>query len=119
MSARDELIELRRNIHEALIDPLTSAASADVKSMQMALHLNKEGYRKPRTITTTEELDGLAEGSVIALGTDGEQVNVALKTHADKWGLAGQSRPLDSPTLFRAAVERDGFTLTVLSEPTA
>jgi len=69
-----------------------------------------------RTITTAAELDSLNVGSVIGLHYDGETVNAALKTDAGNWGLAGQARPMGTVTLFRAAVERDGFTLTVLQE---
>ena len=108
MSERDELAGLFESISFPETPEERDTAEQAIRDML-----------SPRTITTAAELDGLAVGSVIALGPDREQVNVALKTHADKWGLAGQSRPLDSPTLFRAADERDGYTLTVLSEPAA
>jgi len=68
-------------------------------------------------IATVDELDAAAVGTVIALGAEAETVNVALKTHADKWALAGQSSPMATAALFRAAIERDGYMLTILDTP--
>jgi hypothetical protein len=65
-------------------------------------------------IRTFGALDALQVGAVVALGSEDETVNVALRTSAGKWGLAGQSSPMTTDALFRAAIERDGYTLTVL-----
>jgi len=68
-------------------------------------------------ITTAEELDALSVGTVVALLQGSETVNVALKTGADEFGLAGKSPRFTTATLFRIAVGRDGFTLAVLHAP--
>lgn len=69
-----------------------------------------------QNIRTFGALDSLPAGTVIALGAEDETVNVALRT-GDRWALAGQPSPMTTDALFRAAVERDGYTLTILDTP--
>lgn len=64
---------------------------------------------------TLKELEALPLGSVVSIDNEVERINVVLKTNVDEWGLAGSRHPLTSAVLFRAAVERDGSTLTVLA----
>jgi hypothetical protein len=61
MSARNELRDLiHRNLHQIEgFERWTFQAPVD-----LADALTAAGYRKPRTITTAEELDALPEGSV-------------------------------------------------------
>jgi hypothetical protein len=70
-----------------------------------------------RPIATASDLDSLHIGSVVVLVADGETMNVALKTPYDEWGLAGQVSRFASDKLFSLAVNRDGYTLTVVHEP--
>ncbi|MFS0715508.1 hypothetical protein ABC337_04820 [Arthrobacter sp. 1P04PC] len=56
------------------------------QDMDVADHILAAGYRKPRTITTVEELDALAEGSVI-LSNGGE--DSAQKDGEGYWYLWG------------------------------
>jgi len=80
----------------------------------LADELIAAGYRKPRDITEADDLRALTVGSVIKLSQEGETVNIALKTGGNEFGLAGIAKPLSAAVLFRTAVERDGFTLSVI-----
>lgn len=79
MSARDELAELTLHLHVALAPKVLVPEARSVAAVLLAA-----GYRKPRIITTREELDALPSGSVI-LGSDGEP-NVL---HDNGWVLPG------------------------------
>ncbi|TQJ60500.1 hypothetical protein FBY30_2768 [Arthrobacter sp. SLBN-83] len=58
MNARDELAALAR---EAIYKP----AASSLVTHDIADAILAAGYRKPRTITTAEELDALPVGSVV------------------------------------------------------
>lgn len=60
MSERDELAEDIRGLGITVID----GPPVDL-SEPLAQHLHNLGYRKPRTVTTVEELDALGHGAVI------------------------------------------------------
>lgn len=70
---RDELAELiDRHTIEDIDDMMGVVACAcgdigdvDLHPQHVAWHLLAAGYRRPRTITTVEELDALAVGSVV------------------------------------------------------
>lgn len=82
MSDRDELATI---IEDALtlsrgIIAWTGAAQDDIAAAILA-----DGYRRPRTIATVEELDALPNGSVIL---DADRAT-ATRLDADYWEVAG------------------------------
>lgn len=96
MSARDEL----GGILETMEGPLLHIADAILAA----------GYRKPRTITTVEELDALLHGdaNVILMDSDG----VALQNLVGGWNTAGSPSFMSSDLAFHVY----GPTFTVLHE---
>lgn len=109
MSARDELADL---IEDAVDDAIYSAADAPPSLTGIVAHHAADavlaaGYRKPRTITTAEELDALPEGSVI-LSSGGDS---AQKDGVGYWYLWGGDIGLESAEVALPAM--------VLHEPEA
>lgn len=71
------------------------------------------GYRKPRTVTTVEELDALAEGSVV-MGFDMDREQLVSAKQYGEWRQAGT----DDGWQANGLIENYG-ELTVLHEPEA
>lgn len=94
MSARDELT--------TLILGKTAPRAADA--------ILAAGYRKPRTITTVEELDALPAGSVI-LDSDGLSLH---KNEFTGWCASNGAKEIDVEML-----EGEALPATVLHEPEA
>jgi hypothetical protein len=80
MSARQELAE----VIASKLDRLFGAREFGpaTQDFELADHLIAAGYRKPRTITTAEELDALPVGSVV-LSQD-------YRHHVDEWRVSFQ-----------------------------
>ena len=87
---------------------VSNSGTTSKRSLSRADAILAAGYRKPRTITTMEELDALAEGSVI-LTNGGE--DSAQKDGEGEWYLWGGDYGQDSGDIFLPA--------TVLHEPEA
>ena len=91
---RDELAELYADILFRRHGIITS------QSKEAADELIREGYRKPRTVTTAEELDALPVGSVV-LDDDGDawklhhRMERPDKTWHTYWTMADFSDNLD------------------------
>ncbi|WP_064442279.1 hypothetical protein [Hoyosella altamirensis] len=64
-SSRDDLIEDLRRVDEAIHGEPVTERDARIRWSFHADHLIREGWRKPRTITTVEELDTLPTGSIV------------------------------------------------------
>ena len=75
MSARDELEQV---VRKSYVDNCMQLATRDLTEL-MTDAILAAGYRKPRKITTVEELDALPVGSVVK----GERFGVAIKEEAD------------------------------------
>lgn len=71
MNAREELALLLANVQRERNGsrPLADASQCSNVAYQDADAIIASGYRKPRTITTAEELDALAVGSVVLTAT--------------------------------------------------
>jgi len=84
-------------------------------ALNIAKHLREAGYRKPRTVTTPEELDALPVGSVIrTAGHAGDEPRIAVKdgfwkTESEWFVADGSEWCLDSSEL-------DDLPATVLLE---
>jgi hypothetical protein len=114
MSERDELVDL---IEDSIDDAIYDAADAPPSLVGIvASHATDAilaaGYRKPRTITTAEELDALKFGSVVV-----DRAGVArTKRRSDSAMPGGWTAGGRSP--IPAALLVDGNEMTVLYEPT-
>lgn len=106
MSERDELAELIRDSH---LNP--KAGESAWNSQRTADRILAAGYRKPRTISTAEELAGLACGTVIQTSKESDTLLRKVKgaSFRDQSGYE-----LSATTLWRDAVH----PITVLYEPT-
>ena len=103
MSERDELINEGRKLHAAWFD------GPDMEQRDRMIRMAKVAreIHQPRTITTAEELDALAHGSVVLDASTA----TATKLDADYWEVAGFA------SHFRP--EAVALPATVLYEPTA
>jgi len=110
MNAHDKTrVELGELVHDLTTDSLPVSPTKREIEAQVDIAIDAilaAGYRKPRTITTAEELDALAEGSVI-LSNDGE--DSAQKDGEGYWYLWGGDIGLCS--------EEINLPVTVLHEP--
>lgn len=79
MSEREELAALIGSKLDSIFG--TREFGPATQDYQLADELIAAGYRKPRTITTVEELDALAEGSMIL---DGDP-DVCSKNKSGTW----------------------------------
>ena len=105
---RDELAEDIRSLGITVID----GPPVDLTE-PLAQHLHNLGYRRPRTITTTEELDTLGHGSVIR--SEHRHYWVAHKEDGmdgnQGWAATGTGRiPADLKAWLPATVLHEGAT---------
>ena len=93
---RDELAEDIRGLGITVMD----GPPVDLTE-PLAQHLHNLGYRKPRTITTTEELDTLPVGSVVRTRREGiyEKANFHGDPEFPFWIATGVNREFPSLTL--------------------
>jgi hypothetical protein len=122
MNARDELKKViytsrRNNTQVDLRDDRRLQGSQLAWAGYAADAVLAAGYRKPRIITTAEELDALPVGSVVRMSGTSEDARVAVKDGTWKseseWFVAdGDEWCLDS-------TELDDLPATVLHEPEA
>lgn len=110
MNKPDEVAEgARGELAEMILSEFgpgaTAGSSWRLNPTAAADRILAAGYRKPRTITTAEELDGLPYGSVVL---DAARAT-ATKLDADYWEVAGFA------SHFR--VEAIDLPATVLYEP--
>ena len=104
MTALDELAALELDIRRSL--PLNPEPEAIAHHVAKWLH--KDGYRKPRTITTAEELDALPYGTVV-LHDEGWNVTVAQRQAEDmRWYVTGCLEYIRPEALLPAAVLHEG-----------
>ena len=94
--------------------PVTGGNDVDL-SRPLAKHLQDLGYRKPRTITTAQELDALPEGTVIrdASGVIRDRFNDS-DTGAALW-----LRPGAQGWMLSRNFEDKHFPATILYSPKA
>lgn len=64
----DELFDTARSVIDGELGILVNGSDIDNTADALSYAILATGYRKPRTVTTTEELDALPEGSVILGG---------------------------------------------------
>ena len=103
MNERDELARL------LMSDEIMNVP--DIGGFDYALHeadvILAAGYSKPRTITTAEELDALAVGSVIL-----DPIGLALRRDILGWNCTNGTTHIDNDVLVD-----DALPATVLWEP--
>ena len=99
MSERDELAADIRGLGITVID----GPPVDL-SEPLAQHLHNLGYRKPRTITTTEELDALPYNTIV-FHDEGFRISVAQKHAEDlRWYVPGCLEYIRADALLPATV---------------
>ena len=119
MNARDELAEI---IGEQLDHPAGPNCPACADAQRAAAAVEVMGYRKPRTITTAEELDALAEGTLISTPSRNPHYpSVFRKAWADGWlALDPSDRDDGENTITATALLRwysHDSTATILYSP--
>ena len=111
MSARDELAALLKSARwkYARLDPkdVYSGGMFEQTNEEVADAVLAAGYRKPRTITTAEELDALPDGSAVV-----DKEGDVLTKHAHWW------HSYETAPLMSRKVAKYG-PLTVIHEPDA
>ena len=98
MSERDELAKDIRNLGITVID----GPPVDL-SEPLAQHLHNLGYRKPRTITTTEELDTLPDGVIIMDGRGNCREGLRTMGGGNVWRAMGPAKVLRSKEIWLPA----------------
>jgi hypothetical protein len=105
MSERGELAELiASNLDRLFGKREFGPAQQDI---DLADELLAAGYRKPRTVTTTEELDALLVGSVVLALADGHAMMGDYDARF-KWPHAYESFA-DEPGFWFSTIDGDGF----------
>lgn len=123
MSARDEIYDMARSVIDGELGILVNGSDIDNTADSLSYALVAAGYRKPRTITTAEELDALAEGVLISTPSRNPNYpSVFRKAWADGWLDLDPSDRDDGENAITATAllrwESHDGTATVLYEPT-
>ena len=113
--ARDIATSLEYTDSVAGIVHATSLKRVDILGafdlLGVAESLIAEGYRKPRTITTVEELDELPAGAVVLDALKSARTKRWADTHMPGGCTSGGRMPISSKDL------ADGNPMTVLFDP--
>lgn len=113
MTTTDEspLVPPRTELAKLLGDHFPQSAARDDYLWSMADIIMERGFRKPRSITTVEELDALPEGSVVL---DRNGLSLHKMGPLGIWNASNHTWDVQ-----RAELEADAFPAIVLWEPEA